>query len=101
MSLQPIDRVKYRNTSNHTIATMASSTKRANEKQLVEFSVRAQDYILKKGLHNYSKSIDAGSEGLPFGVGSYGIKGPETNNFLEDGPMPNHDNYATDPDGNG
>ena len=30
----------------------------ASQKQLVNFSVRAQDFILKKGLHNYSRSID-------------------------------------------
>ena len=58
-TLQPIE--KHRMGSNNTINTMASSSKRNNEKQLVNFSVRAQDFILKKGLSNFKPNIPGAS----------------------------------------
>ena len=100
-TLQPIE--KHRMGSNNTINTMASSSKRNNEKQLVNFSVRAQDFILKKGMHNYSKSIDMGGDGnssLPLGLGNFAPgSNNEMSNYLDDTTnLPNKDMYATEPE---
>lgn len=65
-----------------------TTAKKENEKQLVQFSVRAQDFILKKQMGNYSKSIDMGADDAPFNIGSHApmLHGNvDLNNYLEDG----------------
>ena len=66
-----------RNSLHHTL----DGERRRDQKELVQFSVRAQDYILKQGLKDYSNTID-GEGDLPLGVGN---RGGMLNNYLEDG----------------
>lgn len=99
-TLQPLD-LKHRMASNNTIHTMASSTRKMDDKrELVKFSVRAQDFILKKGMHKYSQSIDVGNEGIPIGLGSYAPgSDPNMNNYLDDSTgLAGANEYATDPE---
>lgn len=68
--------------------------------------MRAQDFILKKGLHNYSRSIDAHAAtidaGVPIGVGKHAPlqigNTADFNNFLDDGS--DDLAYGTEPEGN-
>ena len=48
---------------------------------MVDFSVRAQDFILKKGLRNYSQSIDFSS--LQNQKGMMNMHDAEVNNYLD------------------
>lgn len=65
----------------------------------MQFSVRAQDYILRKGLTGGNRSIDYGHDGLPHKIGAHAPDfktSVELNNYLEEGGVPKYDNY-TDP----
>lgn len=65
--------------------TIDGDIRRRDQKELVQFSVRAQDYILKQGLKDYSMTVDGGEADLPLGVGNNYAGRGMMNNYLEDG----------------
>ena len=90
MSLQPVNH--RRNATQFNTITVGGSKNNEAQKQLVNFSVRAQDFILKKGLagagsyHKNSQStIDV--EDIAIGIGN---SGPHSNinNFLDESIVP-------------
>ena len=66
---------------------MRTARAKANEKKLVDFSVKAQDFIIKKGFDQYKRgSMDVQSAfdtPATVGIGSFGPQDAELNNFLD------------------
>jgi hypothetical protein len=80
-TLGQIDAHKYNN--DFTSTTMSASR---NKKDLVNFSVRAQDFILKRGIRNYSTTVDTHSINprTTMGGGSFATNNDVVrNNFLD------------------
>ena len=77
-----------RRNKNHSITGAVGSARKRN--QLVDFSVRAQDFILKQGIHSYRNSMVDG----PTGIGNFAnASNPDINNFLDDSTgLPQTDN---------
>ena len=80
-TLQPKENARYaRDAQNLSSLHESFGT---SQQQLVNFSVRAQDFILKKGMHNYSKSIDFTAVKERSKIGRHGPQDADLNNFLD------------------
>ena len=76
---------KQRNTSNAVMNTI-NHTQPKMDSELVRFSVRAQEYMVKKGLHNYNRSIDTFTEAPEKNpnLGPYEAVDAQLDNYLND-----------------